>query len=71
MGYDTNLFGKPHIDEYQENSHKHRGLTYDYDWEGDIWQPSRLEPGQALRRPTPLFRKLDEEIVEQELSRLG
>ncbi|MHB0856940.1 MAG: methionine--tRNA ligase [Anaerolineae bacterium] len=71
LGYDTNIFGKPHIEEYQESSRKHRGLTYDYDWEGDIWQPSQLEAGQALRRPVPLFRKLEEEIVEQELSRLG
>ncbi|MHB1293588.1 MAG: methionine--tRNA ligase [Anaerolineae bacterium] len=71
LGYDTNLFGSLHIDEYQESNHKHRALTYDCNWEGDLWRPSHLEPGRALRRPTPLFRKLDEEIVAQELARLG
>ena len=35
------------------------------------WEPSRLPIGQALQKPRPLFKKLDEEIVEQELARMG
>jgi methionyl-tRNA synthetase len=34
------------------------------------WEPSELRAGQRLREPEPLFRKLDPEIVEEELSRL-
>jgi methionyl-tRNA synthetase len=34
------------------------------------WEPSQLPPGQKLRPPQPLFKKLDEEIVEEELERM-
>ena len=35
------------------------------------WAPSELPPGQALREPKPLFRKLDPEKVEaEELARM-
>lgn len=71
LGYTDNIFGTQKVREYQENSHKHNGLTYTKDWTGDCWQPSNLPPGQALQRPQPLFRKLDEEIVAQEIARLG
>jgi len=71
LGYDTSLVGEQQVQEFQENSHKHLGLTYRYDKQGDLWKPSKLRPGQPLRQPQPLFRKLDEEIVEQELARLG
>ena len=32
-------------------------LTGDYESWGGAWQPSALEPGQALREPRPLFRE--------------
>jgi methionyl-tRNA synthetase len=70
LGYDSDLVGRQEVVEYREDSRTHRGLTYSCDRAGDIWAPSRLQPGQALRHPHPLFRKLDEEIVEQELARL-
>jgi methionyl-tRNA synthetase len=34
------------------------------------WEPSRLEPGQQLRQPAPLFKKIDPEIAEEEIARL-
>lgn len=71
LGYDTDMLGVQKAIEYQENSHKHVALTYDYGWEGDLWAPSQLAPGQELRRPKPLFRKLEEELAEEELARLG
>ena len=44
-------------------------LTGDYaSWTG-AWLPSELPPGQTLREPQPLFRKLDPSIVDDELSR--
>jgi methionyl-tRNA synthetase len=35
------------------------------------WHRSRLAPNQALRQPSPLFKKLDESIIEEERARLG
>jgi len=71
LGYDSDIFGRQTVVELQENARRHTALTYDYDWEGDIWQPSELPSGQALRRPRPLFRKLDEKVAEEEVARLG
>jgi methionyl-tRNA synthetase len=71
LGYESNLFGEQEAVEYQENSHRHLGLTYERTWEGDIWAPSQLPPGQALREPKPLFVKLDDSVVAAEVARLG
>jgi methionyl-tRNA synthetase len=35
------------------------------------WQMHALRPGDPLQKPTPLFRKLDPSIVEEEEARLG
>ncbi len=35
------------------------------------WQPQTLPPGQKLREPQPLFKKLDESIIEEETRRIG
>ncbi len=71
LGYESDLMGRQRIVEFAEETRSHTALTYEYDHAGDIWAPSQLPPGQALRRPEPLFRKLEPEIVEQELARLG
>jgi len=71
LGYEGNLLGKQEAVEFQESTRKHLALVYSYDWKGDIWAPSQLHPGQALRRPRPLFRKLEPEIIEREVARLG
>jgi len=47
----------------EEDGSTHEILTGDYaGWVGS-WTPSELPPGQALREPRPLFRKLDAEAV--------
>ena len=71
LGYDSDLMGQQQIEERTEATRTHQALTYQYVHLGDVWAPSQLQPGQALRRPEPLFRKLEPEIVEQELARLG
>ena len=35
------------------------------------WAPGDLRPGQRLLPPTPLYKKLDDSIVEEERARLG
>ena len=55
----------------EEDGATHEILTGDYtSWVG-AWEPSALPPGQALREPRPLFKKLDESIVDEELARMS
>jgi methionyl-tRNA synthetase len=47
----------------EDDGSAHEILTGDYaGWVG-AWEPSELPPGQTLREPQPLFRKLDAEQV--------
>ena len=71
LGYDGQLFGTQRIVEYQEATRSHRALTYDHSGAVGTWVPSQLQPGQALRQPSPLFKKLDESLIEEEYARLG
>jgi methionyl-tRNA synthetase len=71
LGYDQPLFGELHIQTYQERERSHEALTYDAANASGRWQPSELPPGQKLDEPAPLYRKLDEEIIEQERTLLG
>jgi methionyl-tRNA synthetase len=43
-----------------------KGRVEDYGW-----TPQELIPGQTLCQPQPLFKKLDESIIEEEMKRLG
>jgi methionyl-tRNA synthetase len=55
----------------EEDGSAHEVLTGDYEsWVG-AWVPSELSPGQVLREPVPLFRKLPPETAADELARLG
>jgi methionyl-tRNA synthetase len=70
LGHDGWLAGPVEFEEVDEGGDRHEILTGDYsDWVGS-WQPSDLRPGQPLREPTPLFRKLDASIVADELARM-
>jgi methionyl-tRNA synthetase len=72
MGYDGVLFGCSYIDTFEEEQGRvHRALCYDASDATGRWEVSKLPPGQALRQPQPLFEKLDEEVVQEELARLG
>jgi methionyl-tRNA synthetase len=71
LGYDLPLFGEQKIVTYQESERPHQALIYDPAPASGAWEPSQLKPGQAMRQPEPLYRKLDESIVEEERARLG
>jgi methionyl-tRNA synthetase len=45
-------------------------ITGDYAAAAAVWASRPLEPGTPLAPPTPVFRKLDESVVEEELARL-
>ncbi len=70
LGHDGYLAGPLEFREVEEQGgERHVVLTGDYsDWVGR-WEPSALAPGQALREPRPLFKKLDpEQVVADELA---
>jgi methionyl-tRNA synthetase len=70
LGYEGQLFGTQHVVEYEEETRSHRALTYDHSRAMGTWTKSDLPPGQALREPAPLFKKLDESVIEEEYARL-
>jgi methionyl-tRNA synthetase len=70
LGYDGQLFGTQHVVEYEEETRSHQALTYDHSGVIGTWAESDLPPGQPLRPPAPLFKKLDESVIEKEYARL-
>ena len=42
----------------------------DYDSAQAVWASRPIEAGTPLNPPTPVFKKLDDSIVEEELARL-
>lgn len=71
LGYDQPIFGVQTTQSLSDALGVHMGLLYQPDGASGKWAPSQLQPGQALQKPEPLFRKLDENLVEEERARLG
>jgi methionyl-tRNA synthetase len=72
LGYEGWIAGPLEFREVEEDDGStHTVLTGDYyRWVGR-WEPSELPPGQKLREPKQLFKKLDAEtVVAEELARL-
>jgi len=70
LGYDGYIAGPLEFREVDEDGQKHEILTGDYrSWTGS-WDPSDLRPGQQLLEPRPLFRKLEDSVVDEELERM-
>lgn len=71
LGYSQPLFGQQRVEQKQDSLGEHSVLRYLQADASGAWQPSNLQPGQPLRKPEPLFRKLDESVAAEERSRLG
>lgn len=71
LGYTWPLFGEQYIETIQDDLGEHSVLRYRTGQSNGRWEPGRLDPGGILREPAPLFRKLDNSIVEAERARLG
>lgn len=71
FGYDTPLFGEQYTETVPDALGEHTVLRYKPATDGVQWKPSDLKPGQKLNQPGPLFKKLEEKIVEEERARLG
>ena len=70
LGYEGRLFGRQFTQSFTEQAREHVALCYDNSQAVGRWEPSQLAPGQALREPAPLFKKLEPEVAEQEIQRL-
>jgi methionyl-tRNA synthetase len=53
----------------EEGGPDYRVLTGDYATEAR-WESTPIKPGVPLTKPTPLFKKLDPSVVDEELARL-
>jgi methionyl-tRNA synthetase len=70
FGYETPLFGEQYTETVKDSLGEHIVLRYK-PVEGLQWKPSELQPGKKLNQPGPLFKKLDEIVIEEERARLG
>lgn len=74
FGYETPLFGEQYTETVKDSLGEHTVLRYrDVSRIGNpaYWKPSELKPGQKLNQPAPLFKKLEESVIEEERARLG
>jgi methionyl-tRNA synthetase len=71
LGYRGLIAPQAEVREYEEEGgarHRVQGNEYD---STPRWFPSTLAPGTPLAEPRPLFKKIDPEVVEEEIRRMG
>ena len=80
FGYETPLFGEQYTEDVNDSLGTHKVLRYRVGQVGreislrdnlPHWKPSELKPGQKLNQPGPLFKKLEEKVIEEERAKLG
>jgi methionyl-tRNA synthetase len=71
FGYEAPLFGEQYTEDVNDSLGTHKVLRYRALSNDTFWKPSQLKPGQKLNQPGPLFKKLEDKIVEEERARLG
>lgn len=71
LGENGQLFGRPVVKKYQERIRDHVALTYDGSEAIGQWERTEIPVGRKLPKPSPLFRKLDPSVADEELARLG
>ena len=58
----------PYLPFSSQSLHKMLGFTGTV--EADGWQRVKLQPNSPICNPIPLFKKIDEEVIQQELTRM-
>ena len=71
LGEAGTLFGDQVVETYTETTRSHIALTYKNGLESSIWQRADIPAGRQLPKPQPLFKKLDQSVIDDELARLG
>ncbi len=59
LGFSEPLFGQLDTTDVEDDRGSHLVLRYDHGRACGVWQAQTLEAGQPLRKPAPLFVKLD------------
>lgn len=70
LGYTSSIFEAQVIQTVGEEGDVHEVLTYASGKSASIWAFEELPAGRPLDKPKPLFKKLDPDIVEDELVRM-
>jgi methionyl-tRNA synthetase len=70
LGYGSPLFGESYTETVKDSLGEHTVLMY-HGVDGMQWKPSELKSGAKLNQPMPLFKKLEESVIEEERARLG
>ena len=65
------LFGEGVVREFHEATRRHLALTYDGAAAVGRWERAIVPAGRQLPPPRTLFKKLEPDLAEQELARLG
>ncbi len=71
LGESGQLFGLQKVESYQEPSRSHVALTYNGTAAVGKWERVGVEIGRSLPKPTPLFKRLEPDVVADEIGRLG
>ena len=61
----------PFLPFSSQQLHAMLGFDGNVEEKGWAWHPDAMKPGQQLQRPTPLFPKLDEDVIAAEEQRLN
>ena len=61
----------PFLPFSSQKLHAMLGFDGNVEEKGWAWHPNAMKPGQQLQRPTPLFQKLDEDVIAAEEQRLN
>ena len=70
LGYEGQIFGTQHVVDYQEETRSREAQTHDHGGAIGTWGQSHLPEGRVLRKPAPLFKMLDESLIDEEYARL-
>lgn len=71
LGYTDHIFGTQYIQEVNDSLGMHRVNRYDSTGAAGVWQKSELKAGQKFGAISPLFKKLDPSIIEEQRAKLG
>ena len=71
LGYSAPLFGSQFTEPHADNLGEHTVLRYQPSLQEEQWAPGKFKSGQTLRKPEPLFKKLEPGVAVEERSRLG
>jgi methionyl-tRNA synthetase len=71
LGYGDPLFGRQYTQRVEDARGSHLVLRYDHTGATGHWEAGVLPAGQVMNAPTPLFQKLDDELMAAKLAAPG